>query len=65
MKVINYGPGWEPKTLTCTSCKSELEYVDRDVNIDVCRDYAYDPMITIYYVICPICGKKNEIKKES
>ena len=64
MKIIHYGPGYEPTTLICSNCKSELEYTNIDIEINVCRDYAYDPILMIYYVTCPICGKENEIKKE-
>ena len=63
MKIINYGPGFEPKTLTCGSCKSELEYTDIDMNINVCRDYAYDPVVVIHSIRCPVCGRENEIKR--
>lgn len=31
MKVIKYGPGYEPKLITCSSCKSDLEYEQDDI----------------------------------
>lgn len=31
MKIINYGPGYEPKTIICETCKSEIEYVNADI----------------------------------
>lgn len=63
MKVINYGPGWEPQTLTCKSCKSELEYTDFDVEVQVYSDYACNPLGKTHYVGCPICGLKNVVKR--
>lgn len=64
MKIINYGPGYEPTTLICSNCKSELEYTNIDIEIKVLRDYVYNPILVISYITCPICGKEIEIKKE-
>ena len=63
MKIINYGPGYEPKTITCKSCKSELEYTDFDVEVKAYFDYDYCPVGETHYVVCPICGMKNIIKR--
>ena len=64
MKVIKYGPGWKPHTLTCDSCKSELEYTDIDIKVDTHCDYMFNPVGSTHYIICPICGLYNIIKKE-
>lgn len=63
MKVINYGPGWEPKILTCGSCKSELEYTDLDIKSNTYSDYECCPVGTKDYVVCPVCGMHNVIKE--
>lgn len=31
MKILKYGDGYEPKVTTCEHCKSEIEYLDIDV----------------------------------
>lgn len=63
MKVTKYGPGWEPKTKTCKSCKSELEYTDFDVEVRVHSDFDGCPVCETHYIVCPICGMKNIIKR--
>ena len=63
MKIIKYGPGWTPQTLTCGSCKSELEYTDTDVGVRAYSDYDCNPLGETHYVVCPICGLRNIIKR--
>lgn len=63
MRVIKYGPGWKPQTLTCGSCKSELEYTDFDINVNVYSDYECCPVGETHYIVCPICGRQNVIKR--
>lgn len=63
MKVIKYGPGWKPHTLTCSSCKSELEYTDYDIRGNTRSDYTYNLYGLIHYVMCPVCGLWNIIKR--
>ena len=63
MKVIKYGPGWKPQTLTCKSCKSELEYTDFDVKVNYRSDYMCHTVGSMHYVMCPVCGLQNILKE--
>lgn len=63
MRVIKYGPGWEPEILTCGSCKSELEYTYADVEVRAYSDDYCSPLGETHYVVCPICGLRNVIKR--
>ncbi len=64
MRVIKYGPGYEPEIIICSECKSELEYTKQDVEISVCRDYEYEPRVISHYVICPVCGLPVDVKEK-
>ena len=63
MKIIKYGPGYIPQILICKSCKSELEYTDADVEVRVYSDYDYRTLGETHYVLCPLCGLRNIIKR--
>jgi hypothetical protein len=63
MKIIKYGPGWKPQTLTCSSCKSELEYTDADIKVSYSSDYTCHTIGSKSYVICPVCGLHNILKE--
>jgi DNA-directed RNA polymerase subunit RPC12/RpoP len=77
MKVINYGPGYEPDTMVCEQCKSEMEYTKDDVRkndfyIDLCgfRHNWWDGKTFCYYeheeyLHCPVCSHKIIFKIES
>lgn len=70
MKVINYGPGYEPKTTSCPDCKSEIEYSDAEVDKQC---YYGEPCgdNTVYYqnfyetLICPVCLYRIVLRNES
>lgn len=67
MRVINYGPGYEPKKIICSSCQSELEYGQKDIQY-------YDSKIKgenddykqrfLEYVTCPVCETWIELSME-
>lgn len=54
MKILKYGEGY-PKTVTCDGCKSELEYIDKDI---YSWTDALDEFITTGIITCPVCGKQ-------
>lgn len=54
MKILKYGEGY-PKTVTCSHCKSELEYMPQDINSFT--DHFIEESRTTEYVICPVCNK--------
>lgn len=58
MRIINYGPGYEPKRITCDSCKSELEYRQKDIQYyDSKIKGGYDDYKQRFleYLTCPVC----------
>ena len=63
MKVIKYGPGWKPQTLTCSSCKSELEYTNLDIEVHTRSDISFHTIGSVSYVTCPVCGLHNILKE--
>ena len=70
MKVINYGPGYEPKTHKCIWCNSEFEYENKEVKhekyyLDLDGKYSirwdgtYDCVVIQREVLkCPVCLEK-------
>ena len=54
MKILKYGEGY-PKTVTCSHCKSELEYDASDVFSFT--DVFIEETKTTEYVKCPVCSK--------
>ena len=55
--MIKYGN--EPKVATCKNCKSEIGYLDRELNIRTEIFYYYDkPVLEMTYTgfDCPVCG---------
>ena len=54
MKILKYGEGY-PKTITCSHCKSELEYDACDVYRFT--DHFIEESKTTEYVKCPVCNK--------
>jgi DNA-directed RNA polymerase subunit RPC12/RpoP len=77
MRVIKYGPGYEPKTHKCIFCHSEFEYetkeikheqfyVDLDNKYHLCWDGNNDCFVTSRSVIdCPVCLEKIILEQES
>lgn len=68
MKVINYGPGYQPKRLVCASCQSELEYDTRDRKFDSHlvadkTDTSKLKQIVGVYVQCPVCSYMNALEE--
>lgn len=68
MKVINYGPNREPKTLICASCQSELEYDFKDIKFN--SRLVFDKTILKLkqicgvYVYCPVCSYANALDEK-
>ena len=66
MKVIKYGPGYEPKRITCDTCKSELEYIGEDIefrNSKVKYNDDYKIMF-LTHITCPACKTWIELSRE-
>lgn len=62
MKILKYGEGY-PKTVTCDTCKSELEYNLADIETYKDVQFVSDPFIKYnivetYNIKCPVCGHK-------
>jgi C4-type Zn-finger protein len=58
MKVIKYGSGNEPKRITCDSCKSELEYIQDNIqyyNSTVREKKNACKQMFLKYITCPVC----------
>ena len=56
MKIIKEGKTPKTHTNTCPLCSCEYEYEDSDIHTSDGLTTA-----TIPYVICPWCGKRNNI----
>lgn len=57
MNVIKYG--CEPKVTICQNCKSEIEYLDRELKMRTEIFYSYDkPTVEMTCIgfDCPVCG---------
>ena len=75
MKVIKYGKNNERKRATCKHCKSVIEYVYEEVNVDCFRELVsedvypekqqQDVIITEEYSVkCPVCGHDIVVYEE-
>lgn len=56
MKVIKYGPSCESKRIICGSCKSELEYIQKDIKYyDSKFEGSNYKQRFLEYIFCPVC----------
>lgn len=62
MKILKYGEGY-PKTVTCSRCKSELEYEACDIKSFI--EHFMEESKTTEYVVCPVCNKVITVQIES
>ena len=62
MKILKYGEGY-PKTITCSNCKSELEYEPSDVYSFT--DHFIEESKTTEYIKCPVCNKAITVQIHS
>ena len=66
MKVIKYGPGHEPKTIICSKCHSEIEYINADIKWHFSKvktkDNTYQ-MSLLDYLECPVCNSWIELSR--
>ena len=49
------------KETICRNCGATLQYVPADINNKVVSDYTGD-RDTVYYIVCPPCGKQVTVK---
>ena len=76
MRVIKYGPGYEPKTHKCIWCNSEIEYTKDDIKSQTFYDdlcgYQHEYWNGTYYCVvvqreilqCPVCSKTIILKDD-
>lgn len=68
MKVIKYGPDYEPKRITCESCQSELEYDVKDIKSGsrlVADKVTLElKQVVGVYVQCPVCSHMNALDEK-
>lgn len=66
MKIINYGPGYEPKTIICSTCTSKIEYIKADVQCHISKVKTKDNTCQIScleHFECPVCNAWIELSR--